>query len=74
MQNYHIFTSFLLQENNAIAEVDMVLETITDLRGLGFKDWTKYKLDPSDEDGGTYKSKTDIYMYMSNSMMIKTTT
>lgn len=52
----------------------MVLETITDLRGLGFKDWTKYKLDPSDEDGGTYKSKTDIYMYMSNSMMLKTTT
>lgn len=40
----------------------MVLETITDLRGLGFKDWTKYKLDPSDEDGGTYKSKTDIYI------------
>ncbi|XP_052712342.1 uncharacterized protein LOC128186563 isoform X2 [Crassostrea angulata] len=47
-----------LQENNAIAEVDMVLETITDLRGLGFKDWTKYKLDPSDEDGGI-----NIYPY-----------
>eukprot|EP00105_Crassostrea_gigas_P022104 XP_011441489.1 PREDICTED: uncharacterized protein LOC105338188 isoform X1 [Crassostrea gigas] len=47
-----------LQENNAIAEVDMVLETITDLRGLGFKDWAKYKLDPSDEDGGI-----NIYPY-----------
>ncbi|XP_048764885.2 uncharacterized protein LOC125672707 isoform X2 [Ostrea edulis] len=47
-----------LQENNAIAEVDLVREKITNLRGLGFKDWKKYKLDPSDSDGGI-----NIYPY-----------
>jgi hypothetical protein len=41
-----------LQENNAIAEIDLVRETITNVRGLGFKDWKKYKIDPSDSDGG----------------------
>lgn len=49
----------------------MVLEIIIDFCGFGFKDWVKYKLDFSDEDGGMYKLKIDIYMYMSNLMMIK---
>ena len=52
-----IQATVLLQENNAIAEIDMVTETISEIRGLGFKDWKQYKLDPSDSDGG----KT--YMY-----------
>nr|XP_022345718.1 uncharacterized protein LOC111138165 isoform X2 [Crassostrea virginica] len=47
-----------LQENNAIAEIDMVTETISEIRGLGFKDWKQYKLDPSDSDGGI-----NIYPY-----------
>nr|XP_022337780.1 uncharacterized protein LOC111133576 isoform X2 [Crassostrea virginica] len=47
-----------LQENNAIAEIDMVTETISEIRGLGFKDWKQYKLDPSDNDGGI-----NIYPY-----------
>ena len=47
-----IQATVLLQENNAIAEIDMVTETISEIRGLGFKDWKQYKLDPSDSDGG----------------------
>ena len=52
-----IQATVLLQENNAIAEIDMVTETISEIRGLGFKDWKQYKLDPSDSDGGkTYRT------------------
>ncbi len=40
-----------LQENNGIAIVDLATNTIT-LQGLGFKDWSKYKMDASDKDGG----------------------
>lgn len=60
MLNDDIFNPVSLQENNAIAEVDMVFETITELRGLGFKDWKNYKLDPSDSDGGTYCGLKEI--------------
>nr|WP_255721116.1 MULTISPECIES: choice-of-anchor I family protein [unclassified Photobacterium] len=40
-----------LQENNGIAIVDLVTNKLT-LQGLGFKDWSKYKMDASDKDGG----------------------
>ena len=41
-----------LQENNALAVVDLATGTVTDVRALGFKAWNNGpKLDPSDEDG-----------------------
>jgi hypothetical protein len=41
-----------LQENNAIAVVDLDAGAVTDVRALGFKDWSAGpKLDPSDKDG-----------------------
>ncbi|MBL8328771.1 MAG: choice-of-anchor I family protein [Rubrivivax sp.] len=44
-----------LQENNAIATVDVASATITAVRALGLKDHRQagMGLDPSDEDGGT---------------------
>jgi len=39
-----------LQENNAIAEVDLVTENITGMFGLGYKQWGHF--DPSDKDDG----------------------
>ncbi len=41
-----------LQENNALAVVDLATGTVTDVRALGFKAWNNGPmLDPSDEDG-----------------------
>ncbi len=44
-----------LQENNAIAVVDIATATVTAVRPLGTKDYSVagFGLDPSDEDGGT---------------------
>ncbi|MBC7994693.1 MAG: choice-of-anchor I family protein [Rhizobacter sp.] len=44
-----------LQENNAIATVDVATATVTSVRPLGFKDHSVagFGLDASDEDGGT---------------------
>ncbi|XP_061189964.1 uncharacterized protein LOC133197774 isoform X2 [Saccostrea echinata] len=62
-----------LQENNAIAEVDLVTDSITQIHGLGFKDWKKYKLDPSDSDGGINMYSYPVYgIYQPNA--IKTVT
>ena len=41
---------FFYQENNAVAVVDLQTNNITDIRGLGFKQWGE--LDPSNRDGG----------------------
>jgi DNA-binding beta-propeller fold protein YncE len=43
-----------LQENNALAVVDIASATVTDLFALGFKDYSVpgFGLDPSDRDGG----------------------
>ena len=43
-----------LQENNAIAVVDLEAGTVTDVFGLGFKDYSleANAIDPSNEDGG----------------------
>ncbi|MDC0666628.1 choice-of-anchor I family protein [Nannocystis radixulma] len=41
-----------LQENNALAVVDLASGTVTDVHALGFKAWNNVaRLDPSDEDG-----------------------
>ncbi|XP_060075891.1 uncharacterized protein LOC132555559 [Ylistrum balloti] len=39
-----------LQENNAVAEVDIINEEIVAIHPLGYKNWTNSKLDASDED------------------------
>lgn len=40
-----------LQENNAIATLDLDTETFTLIAGLGFKDWAGSTMDASDRDG-----------------------
>ncbi|XP_022096908.1 uncharacterized protein LOC110982645 [Acanthaster planci] len=50
-----------LQENNAVAVVDLVSETIVDIYPLGFKSWKDYLLDPSDSDSGINFGSYDIY-------------
>ena len=48
-------TAFVtLQENNAVAKIDLTTETIVDIQGLGFKDHSAAgnALDPSDRDDG----------------------
>lgn len=41
-----------LQENNALAVVDLAAGSISSVLPLGFKDFSKVPLDPSNEDGG----------------------
>ena len=41
-----------LQENNALAIVDLTTDSLVEVRGLGFKDWGNYLIDASDKDGG----------------------
>ncbi|KAK7114374.1 uncharacterized protein [Littorina saxatilis] len=56
-----------LQENNAIAVVDMATDTITAIHGLGFKTWGE--LDPSDKDGGVNIKNWPVYgMYQPDSI------
>ncbi|MFZ1027777.1 MAG: choice-of-anchor I family protein [Limnoraphis robusta] len=54
-----------LQENNAIAVVDIASSTITDILPLGFKDHSQIPLDASDEDGeiniSTYENLFGLY-------------
>lgn len=49
-----------LQENNALAKVDIATATVTDILPLGFKDYgaTGNELDVSDKDGTTINIKT----------------
>ncbi|XP_050413240.1 uncharacterized protein LOC126827745 isoform X3 [Patella vulgata] len=62
-----------LQENNAIAEVNLITETITAIHGLGAKSWSNYKLDPSDKDGGIDLSNYDIKsFYLPDSIHFQT--
>jgi len=58
-----------LQENNAMAIVDIARATVTDLIGLGFKDHSQpgFGLDPSDQDGGNYIANWPLWgIYMSD--------
>lgn len=41
-----------LQENNGIAVVNLTTNTLTDIVGLGFKDWSQFQIDASDKDEG----------------------
>ncbi|WAC69914.1 choice-of-anchor I family protein [Microbacterium sp. SL75] len=42
-----------LQENNAVATVDLTKAEVTGILPLGYKDWGTVGLDPSDKDGTT---------------------
>ncbi len=42
----------VLQENNALAIVDLATAIVTGLVPLGFKDWSGLEMDPSNRDGG----------------------
>ncbi|XP_041376810.1 mesenchyme-specific cell surface glycoprotein-like [Gigantopelta aegis] len=53
----------VLQKNNAVAVVDLVTKSITNIYGLGVKDWSKLKMDASDEDGGIHLKSWPIYSY-----------
>ncbi|KAL8606257.1 hypothetical protein ACOMHN_039793 [Nucella lapillus] len=56
-----------LQENNAIAVVDLETDNITGIYGLGFKSWGQ--LDPSDKDGGVRIGEWPVYgMYQPDSI------
>ena len=46
------FKIIFLQENNAIAVVDLETENISHVHGLGYKDWRQSEIDVSDTDGG----------------------
>ena len=48
----NVYVLVFFQENNAIAVVDLQAENISAIHGLGFKDWSQLRLDPSDKDGG----------------------
>ncbi|NMP31841.1 collagen-like protein [Thalassotalea sp. M1531] len=59
-------TAFVsLQENNGLVLVDLDAMSITDIKGLGFKDWGNYSLDASDKDSGLnlrqYKNLFGMY-------------
>lgn len=41
-----------LQENNAVAVVDIASGTVTDVHGLGRKSWAGLQIDPSNQDAG----------------------
>lgn len=45
------FAFVTLQENNAIAIVDLSDNSV-EIKGLGFKDWSQFQIDVSDKDGG----------------------
>ncbi|XP_071092364.1 mesenchyme-specific cell surface glycoprotein-like isoform X1 [Haliotis cracherodii] len=58
----------VLQENNAVATVDLVNQNITGVHGLGFKDWSKLTLDPSDKDRGAFQHPYSVMgMYLTDS-------
>ncbi|XP_025076197.1 mesenchyme-specific cell surface glycoprotein-like [Pomacea canaliculata] len=60
-----------LQENNAVAVVDLWHNSITALYGLGFKSWSTSRLDPSDRDGGIHIEPWPLYgMYMPGGMAL----
>ena len=44
--------TIVMQENNAVATLDLSTNTITGIHALGFKDYSTLSLDLSDKDGG----------------------
>ncbi len=52
-----------LQENNAIAVIDLTSDTIVDIYPLGAKSWKNLLLDASDKDGEINLKAYDIYSF-----------
>lgn len=51
-----------LQENNAIAVIDLTAKQITEVRALGFKDWSgSAGMDASDRDGSTLITNWQVW-------------
>ena len=54
-----------IQENNAMAVVDLTNDSLVAIRGLGFKDWSQFVMDASDKDDGInlrkYKNLYGMY-------------
>ncbi|XP_033642109.1 mesenchyme-specific cell surface glycoprotein-like [Asterias rubens] len=50
-----------LQDNNAIAVIDLTSDTFVDMYPLGVKSWKNLLLDASDKDGGIHFESYDIY-------------
>ena len=62
-----------LQENNGIAKVDLVSQTITDIFPLGFKDYnvTGNEIDPSDKDAKISLAKWKVFgIYMPDGIAV----
>jgi hypothetical protein len=62
-----------LQENNAIAKINIASKTITDIFPLGFKDYslTGNEIDPSDEDKGYKAPKWNVKgMYLPDAITL----
>ncbi|XP_063441782.1 mesenchyme-specific cell surface glycoprotein-like isoform X2 [Mytilus trossulus] len=59
-----------LQENNAIAVVDIATETIEDILPLGYKSWEKLMIDPSDKDGINMRSWPIYGMYQPDTIHV----
>jgi len=62
-----------LQENNAIAKVDLVSKRITDIFPLGFKSYNSLNnsIDPSDRDGGVFFNQWPVYgMYQPDAIAV----
>ncbi|XP_066303691.1 mesenchyme-specific cell surface glycoprotein-like [Branchiostoma lanceolatum] len=53
----------VMQENNAVAVVDMASATVDELYSLGVKNWAESGLDASDKDGGIRINNWPIYAY-----------
>lgn len=56
------FAYVALQENNAMATVDLTTNSLISVKGLGFKDWSSLNIDASDKDGGiNFKQYSNLY-------------
>ncbi|KAG2426149.1 hypothetical protein HXX76_013130 [Chlamydomonas incerta] len=55
-----------LQENNAVAVVDLTAgrERIKAIWPLGWKNWTRYAIDPSDKDGTRLRTVPGLYSWL----------
>ena len=59
----------VLQENNAIAVIDIASAKLTKLLGLGYKDWSKLTMDASNKDGGISLKNWPVWgMYQPDSI------
>ncbi len=61
-----------LQENNAIAKINLETKTVEWVKGLGFKDFSISKLDPSETDGINIRKAPILGIYMPDGIAFET--